>query len=170
MIFDRTTRLVVIGNSGSGKSMLSERVGASLDVPVCDLDHIHWIHAGRKRDEDEAKKLVAGVAAAPNWIIEGVFGWLAEVALLRATNLIWLDLNWAVCREGLLTRGMRRGMTTDDQEALIVWAEAYWTRTTPSSFGGHEQLFRTFSGEKLRLTTRAEVADLSIVKAARRAE
>ena len=31
---------------------------------------------------------------------EGVYGWLAEVAVPRATALIWLDIPWDVCREG----------------------------------------------------------------------
>jgi hypothetical protein len=162
MIFDLSTRLVVIGNSGSGKSTLAARVGAALELPVHDLDRFHWLDNGRKRDEAEAKELVSGVAAGSVWIIEGVCGWLAEVALSRATKLVWLDLNWAECREGLLGRGLRRGMTTDDQEALIVWAGAYWTHTTPSSFAGHERLFQTFSGAKLRLQTRAEVSALPI--------
>jgi hypothetical protein len=38
-------------------------------------------------------------------------------------------------------------MNPDDQEALIVWAGAYWTRATPSSFAGHERLFQKFSGD-----------------------
>jgi hypothetical protein len=48
-------------------------------------------------------------------------------------------------------------MTADDQQALISRARAYWTRTTPSSFAGHERLFRMFSRDRPRLTTRAEV-------------
>ena len=164
MILDLTTRLVVIGNSGSGKSTLADRVGAVLKLPVHDLDRFHWLDNGCKQDEAEAKELVSQVATGAAWVIEGVYGWLAEVALSRATKLVWLDLTWAECREGLLGRGLRRGMSTDDQEALIVWAGAYWTRTTPSSFAGHERLFQTFSGDKLRLTTRAEVSDLSIAQ------
>jgi len=36
------------------------------------------------------------VSTQPLWIIEGVYGWLAEVALPRATALIWLDLPWSL--------------------------------------------------------------------------
>ncbi|MFY9956597.1 hypothetical protein [Bradyrhizobium sp.] len=43
-------------------------------------------------DEDAAKRMVADAAAESKWIIEGVYGWLAELALPRATSLIWLDL------------------------------------------------------------------------------
>jgi hypothetical protein len=36
--------------------------------------------------------MVADATAESKWIIEGVYGWLAELALPRATSLIWLDL------------------------------------------------------------------------------
>ena len=90
-------------------------------------------------------------------MIEGVYGWLAQVAIPRATTLIWLDLPWQDCRTGLLTRGLRRGMTVSDQDALLSWAQDYWARTTSSSYAGHERLYRSFTGEKAHLRTRDEI-------------
>ena len=157
MVADPASRWVVIGNSGSGKSTLAEHVGATLHLPTHDLDLLHWHLDGRKREEAAAIALVAEVAAGAAWVIEGVYGWLAEVALVRATALVWLDLPWAECRAGLLRRGLRRGMTTSDQDALLTWAEDYGTRTTPSSFVGHERLYRAFAGGKARLRARTEI-------------
>ena len=157
MITDPQSRWVVIGNSGSGKSALAARVGTSLHLPIHDLDLVHWHADGRRRAGAEAQARVAEIAAEDAWVIEGVYGWLAEVALMRATTLVWLDLPWAECRAGLLARGLRRGMTPNDQDALLAWAEAYWTRDTPSSFTGHAQLYRRFERSKAHLRTRAEV-------------
>lgn len=157
-------RLIIIGNSGSGKSTLAEHVGMALQLPTHDLDLLHWYTDGLKREEVEAKALVAQIAAGAGWVIEGVYGWLAEVALARATTLLWLDLPWAECREGLLRRGLRRGMTPSDQDALLTWAGAYWTRTTPSSSAGHDRLYRAFGGDKARLRTRGEVVAYSVEK------
>ena len=42
----------------------------------------------------------------------------------------------------------------------MQWAEAYWTRQTPSSFAGHSKLFNDFPGTKLRLESREQVAQL----------
>lgn len=151
-------RLVIIGNSGSGKSTLAARLAAQMPLPVHDLDHTHWLSDGRKREEPQSKALAAQLAAGPAWIIEGVYGWLAEVALHRATGLVWLDLPWPDCRDGLLRRGLRRGMTQGDQTALLAWAEAYWTRTTASSFIGHGSLFTVFNGAKWRLQARSDLA------------
>lgn len=160
MIPAPASRWLVIGNSGSGKSTLAERVGAALHLPIYDLDLVHWHTNGRKRDKADAKDRVAEIAAGDGWIIEGVYGWLAEVALPKTDTLIWLDLPWDICRAGLLTRGLRRGMKPSDQDALLAWAQDYWTRTTPSSSAGHERLYRMFEGHKAHLRTRNEITAL----------
>ena len=71
-----------------------------------------------------ARQKVADLAATQRWVIEGVYGWLAEVAVPRATALMWLDVSWDVCREGLLARGLRCGGTEADFAELLRWAEA----------------------------------------------
>ncbi|MCZ4432429.1 AAA family ATPase [Agrobacterium sp. SOY23] len=154
-------RIAIIGNSGSGKSSLASKFGSALKLPVYDLDHLHWQEDGRKRDEEEARLLATGHANTSDWIIEGVYGWLVETALPKANALIWLDLPWAECHDGLLRRGTQHGETESDQAALLAWAGDYWTRTTSSSFAGHLQLYEAFGGGKIRLKTRAEAAALS---------
>ena len=157
MLSGSASRWIIIGNSGSGKSTLAERVGVLLHLPVHDLDLVHWHADGRKRDEADAKARVARIAAGKGWVVEGVYGWLAEVALPWADTLIWLDLSWDDCRAGLLARGLRRDMKPSDQDALLAWAQDYWTRTTPSSFAGHERLYRMFEGNKAHLRARDEI-------------
>jgi adenylate kinase family enzyme len=152
-------RVLIIGNSGSGKSTLAARLGVLLTLPVVDLDLLHWEDEGRgpKRGAAAAIALAQEGAAAPRWIMEGVYGWLAETLVPRVTMLIWLDLPWEVCRAGLFARGPRRGASTQAQAELLAWAEAYWTRTTLSSFVGHERLFTAFPGTKHWLRSRDEV-------------
>jgi hypothetical protein len=58
-------------------------------------------------------------------VIEGVYGWLARVALPSATAFIWLDLPWEECRAGLMERGLRRGLTEADHADLVSWAADY---------------------------------------------
>lgn len=152
-------RTVIIGNGGSGKSTLARQLGARFDVPVTDLDLLHWDDDGRKRDEAIARRLTADTVSAPHWVIEGVYGWLARIALPRATALIWLDLPWSGCRAGLLARGPRRGDSDSDFAELLAWSEAYWTRTTSSSFAGHAQIYESCSIIKWRLTSRGAVDD-----------
>lgn len=155
-------RTIIIGNSGAGKSTLAAALASVVHVPVVDLDLLHWEEHGygRKREQDTARQMILDVSSRPHWIIEGVFGWLAEVALPRATALIWLDFPWSLCRAGLLARGPRRGARDEDNAALMKWSEAYWTRRTPSSFAGHSEMFDRFSGAKFRMEDREQLAQL----------
>ena len=151
-------RTVIIGNSGAGKSAFAENLSALIHVPVIDLDLLNWEGDGygRKRDDDAALRMTLDVSAQPLWIIEGVYGWLAESALPRATALIWLDFQWSLCRAGLLARRPRRGATEQDGVELLKWAETYWNRQTSSSFAGHSRIFNNFSGTKFRLENREQ--------------
>jgi adenylate kinase family enzyme len=151
-------RVVIIGNSGSGKSTLAHEIAQRVGAPSIDLDRIHWQdQVGVKREESLATAMVVEVASSPRWIIEGVYGWLAAAALPFATSLIWLDLPWAVCSEGLSGRGPWKGATADEHEAFLQWAAAYWQRTTSTSFTGHLALFEKFAGPKQRLQSRSEI-------------
>ena len=156
-------RTVIIGNSGAGKSAFAENLSALVHVPVIDLDLLNWEgdEYGRKRDDDAARRMTLDVSAQPRWIIEGVYGWLAESALPRATALIWLDFQWSLCRAGLLARSPRRGATDQDGVALLKWAETYWNRQTSSSFAGHSRMFNNFPGTKFRLENREQASPIA---------
>jgi hypothetical protein len=151
------TRWWVIGAGGSGKSTFARRVGAALGLATHDLDAVYRRRDGELLAPGEGKALAAGIAAGPRWVIEGVYGELAQVALSRATALVWLDLSWDACREGLLQRGLHYGYDPDDPVDLAGWAEAH------AQYGAdHLKLYGAFGGLKARLTTRAETAAFSI--------
>lgn len=155
----QSPRILVLGASGSGKSTLAARLGELKQTPVFDLDAFHGDGAGyaRRREPSEARALVSGGALQERWIIEGVFGWLAELAVPRVKTLIWLDLPGEACREGLLERGKRGGATQAEFDELLARAEQYWRRPTSSSYYGHARIFADFPGVKFRLCSRDEI-------------
>jgi adenylate kinase family enzyme len=157
--WDDWRRIVVIGNSGSGKSRLAEHIAQAFAHPAIDLDQIYWAEGNyhTKRDDAVARDLVEKAAMQPAWVIEGVFGALCRVALQNASGLIWLDLPWDACRAGLMHGGLRRSMTKADHAELVAWAAEYWTRQNANSFTGHLRLFEAFSGAKIRLADTFEV-------------
>lgn len=153
-------RTIIMGNSGSGKTTLATRLAMATGGQHVALDDIYWDGpAGiKKRVEPVAKQMTVAVADGTSWVIEGVFGWLVDVAIPRATALIWLDLPWAECKAGLETRGPQYSPSLAEYDALLGWAEQYWSRQSSSSAAGHAKIFDAFPGHKLLMRNRFGVA------------
>lgn len=156
------SRILILGNSGAGKSWLAERLAARLGLPALDLDLIHWEPGayGRAREREAARAQVRAAAAREGWIIEGVYGWLAAVAIPRATAMIWVRPPVEECAGNLRCRGIRRGADTAALDALIGWAGDYDLRTDTSSRADHATLFDAFAGPRLVLASRADMEAL----------
>ena len=88
------------------------------------------------------------------WIVEGVFGELAEHYIKNASCLIWLDIDWSICKDRLKKRGSESKKHMDREQSkeglikLIEWASHYYDRTDMRSHIGHTGLFSRFYGEK----------------------
>ncbi len=156
------SRVVIIGNSGSGKSHFANKLSRQLDIPATDLDQIHWLPGGyhKKREAVAAREMIRQVATAENWIIEGVYGWLVQEILPRATTLFWLDLPLEQCIDNIIGRGHQNEQDEIALANLIAWAREYPTRTSSSSQSGHNQLFTSFAGSKFRFATQDAVSGI----------
>ena len=158
-------RTVIIGNSGSGKSRLARLLSEFYSLPIIHLDRLFWMPGGfnKKRSKDEISREAELKQRDSSWIVEGVFGELAESFLPRTQALVYLDMDWATCQSGLKLRGSESSRQLNPVEAeenfrkLLSWAEQYWTRTDLRSHVGHLQLFSDFTGHKLKFTSRPEV-------------
>ena len=150
-------RTLIIGNAGAGKSWLAARIAAGRQV-TC-LDDIYWQDAIslKKRGQQEAIAQLQHACAPSAWVVEGVFGWLIDVALARATQLIWLDLLVGDCVAGLRERGLTAGTSRAEFDGLIAWSTGYDVRLTSTSKLGHERTFEGFRAAKIKLQSRAAV-------------
>ena len=83
-------KTVILGNSGSGKTWLAERLASGASVPLVHLDEIFWQPGGfdRKRLATETRSLIETARAAPGWVVEGVFGELAAPFLNDASAVV----------------------------------------------------------------------------------
>ena len=151
-------KTVIIGNAGSGKTWLAKRI-ATLSIDVIHLDNFFWMPDGfnKKRSEEKINSLVKQSKESPEWIVEGVFGELAELYLDIATTLIWLDIPWELCRLRLNKRALEnnkkhaRTQSKEGLKKLIKWASEYYDRIDFRSYIGHQKLFNNFNGIKIHI-------------------
>jgi adenylate kinase family enzyme len=73
---DGIHRVVIHGNSGTGKTTLSKKLGEILQVPVIHLDEVHWRPGWVEASDEEMMKdltLLIDKAAqnGSGWIVDG---------------------------------------------------------------------------------------------------
>nr|WP_180205831.1 AAA family ATPase [Pseudomonas sp. SbOxS1]NYU05996.1 AAA domain-containing protein [Pseudomonas sp. SbOxS1] len=157
------TRTLIIGNSGSGKSWLAQRLAERLQVPWTDLDRIHWLSDEHSiaRPRAEALAMARVIAEQERWVIEGVYGWIASELLHRTTALIWLCVADEEC-----VANIRQREANDDERliALLEWAGSYRQREGSSGYTAHRQLFEGFAGCRIQLMGRTEITDFAFIR------
>jgi adenylate kinase family enzyme len=161
-------KIIIIGNSGSGKTWLARAISNVSAAPVVHLDEIYWEPGGfdHKRSSEAVNELIKRAKMDEGWIVEGVFGELAERFLIEADQLIWLDMEWAICKLRLEQRGSESKEHLDREQSqaglarLLEWAEKYYERTDLRSYSGHNALFETFGKCRLRLREESDVMAL----------
>ena len=154
-------RIVITGNGGSGKTWLAKLLAEAFGITPVHLDDVYWEPGryGVARDKDLAFADVRAVTDGDAWLIEGVYGLYVNIALRHATSLIWLDLSEEECIANIRQRGIQGGESVEAFEDLVKWVSEYKARKNNwNSFDGHLKLYDGFSGIKIRLTSREEIA------------
>jgi adenylate kinase family enzyme len=161
-------KLLIIGNSGAGKTWLSEKIAGTVGVQTTNLDEIFWQDSSFSeiRNIISQKELVSKVLVQPEWIVEGVFGDLAEMFIPATECLIFLDLQWEACEVNLLnrTKGNTEQAVNSDINTLLMWASEYKNRETSVSHSYHNRLFNNFKGTKYKLSSTQEIESFKINK------
>lgn len=103
-------RVSVVGNSGSGKTQLAQRLAAALDVPHVELDAIHHLPNWEPIDPEEFLETVRTIAQTDTWVIDGNYRTVVVDGPVweRADTVVWLDFSrWTVMRQ-VVARTLRR--------------------------------------------------------------
>ncbi|KXN82468.1 hypothetical protein AN958_02529 [Leucoagaricus sp. SymC.cos] len=110
-------RVVVIGNSGTGKSTLSVALAKELCIPYVAMDRLNWNPGWVETPAEELKTLVqkAMENSPRGWVIDGVHSRkLGSIVQDNATDIIWLDPPLILYFPRLFVRTMRRWLQWDE--------------------------------------------------------
>lgn len=97
-------RIAVIGCGGAGKSTLSRRLGLITGLPVVHLDAHFWSAGWTPTPREQWRDVVAGLVAAPRWVMDGNYRSTMDMRLARADTVVFLDYGRLRC----LWRALRR--------------------------------------------------------------
>jgi len=90
-------KIIIIGNSGSGKSTFAKQLGKVTGLPVIHLDkefwQPNWVETPRDEWIEKQKQLISG----DKWIIDGNYSGTMELRFAAADLIIFLDISRVVC-------------------------------------------------------------------------
>ena len=136
-------RVLIIGNSGGGKSTLARHLGDKLDLPVIHLDVLFWKPGWVESEDAEFRMEMAEVLQQQAWVCDGDFGSSMDLRAPLADTIVWIDQPPLLCLMRAVWRMLKYrhgdrpdmaegcGETVDFQFYSYIWS---WNRNRRARF------------------------------------
>jgi adenylate kinase family enzyme len=130
-------RIVVVGTTGSGKTMLARQIAVRLAIPYVELDALHWGPQWTPVPTEILRQRAAEATGGDRWVVDGNYSNVRDIIWPRAEVIVWLDYGlplifWRLARRTIhrlrtreeLWQGNREswGITLLSRNSLFVWA------------------------------------------------
>ncbi len=153
-------RVIIFGNSGSGKSTMAKNMVRAAKTPCLSLDDIAWDEPGiRKPLTQSIHLLMEFINENESWIIEGCYSDIIEAALPHCEELRFLNPGIDVCIKHCYLRPWEpeKFESPEKQDRylqnLLDWVKKYNIRDDEYELIRHRVLFDSFLGKKESLLT-----------------
>ncbi len=150
-------KVVIFGNSGSGKSTLARQLSEQEHLAHLDLDTVAWGPASppqRKPLAESRHAIAAFMSANDQWVIEGCYADLLEIAMPESSEIIYLNLPIELCIANARNRPWEphkyasKEAQDENLAMLINWIAQYFERKDTFSRSAHVALFEEYVGKK----------------------
>lgn len=151
-------KVLVFGNSGSGKSTYARALAAGDSLAHLDLDSIVW-EPGKIAVQRSTESVIADLRSFMNshaaWVIEGCYGELIRAASGHCTLMVFLNPGVEACLANNATRPWEphKYASPGDQDAMLSklqeWVAGYYLRDDEWSYQTHRGIFDAFTGAKV---------------------
>lgn len=122
-------RVVVIGTSGAGKTMISEQIARRFGIPLVEMDALNWRPNWEALSQTDPARFLAevdGATSGPDWVVAGNYTMARHIVWTRATHLVWLDYSRRVVMQRVLRRSFvrawrRKAIWGENRENFRLW-------------------------------------------------
>ena len=101
-------RIAIIGATGSGKTTLAQQLVDDLDLPLIELDAMHWMPGWTEKPWPEIRAEIDPLTQQECWITDGNYSQLRDLIWPRADTIIWLDYPFMMIFFRLFKRSLQR--------------------------------------------------------------
>ncbi|MGQ0779189.1 MAG: adenylate kinase [Pseudonocardiales bacterium] len=129
------SRILVYGVTGSGKSVLAERIGTTLNLPWYSVDDLTWEPGWVPAPVDDQRIRISAICARKCWVLDSAYGKWLDIPLSRAELIVGLDYPRWFSLARLIRRTIRRMIRRDvvcngnqeslrltfSRDSIIVW-------------------------------------------------
>jgi adenylate kinase family enzyme len=106
-------RILVIGNSGTGKSTLAKRLSTCLNLPYFPSDPFYWEPGWKLTPADRVFQQVRDVTSQKSWILDGNFDEYHEFVWRQADCILWLDYSLSIILKQVIIRNFKWLLTRE---------------------------------------------------------
>lgn len=120
-------RIIIVGQTCSGKSTLGALLSTLLGVPFVEVDALYWKPGWVGSTDDEFLPKVLAATAGPGWAVAGGYHRQMSVSVWpRADTVVWLDLPLPLIVGRILRRSWQRSRSGE-----LLWgtnSERFWSQ------------------------------------------
>jgi adenylate kinase family enzyme len=133
-------RVIVIGNTGSGKSTFGTALAAKLGVPYTDSDDLFWLPGWQEVPNEDFRASLEDATSGEEWVLVGNYlSRATDITWPRADTIVWLDLPLVL----VLSRSVRRTATRAVTREVVCNGNVEKLRfLLPERFSGETPLWQ----------------------------
>ena len=168
---DSLVKILIMGNSGSGKTTIARKLATNYSLSHLDLDGLAWLPVEVPQRRLAANSLLEMEKFGrenPSWVMEGCYGDLLGAIAPKATHLIWLNYPTDICIKHAQYRPWEPNKYSSpaaqdkNLQMLLDWIQSYPLRRDECSQHQHQRLFDRFTEQKIMLEHPDELDNLKL--------